>query len=130
MNGWDYLNAIGERRVQRGRILPTDFRGWLGLGLFLQSTFLFTLIAMKPELQASQGFMTLASAVIVTGWIGGAAAFAYSAGKRDAEQQEQTKQALKLARDAVNANGTGAVEAAADDVADAARDRADEITKP
>lgn len=128
VNLWQYLNAVGERRAARPGWLPTDFRGWLGLGLFLQSTFLFTMIAVKTELQESQGFMTLASAVIVTGWIGGAAAFAYAAGKRDAEQQEQTRAAISLARDAVNgANGAGAGDAAEGgrQVADAAVEAAD-----
>jgi len=95
----EYLNEVGKRRLElaktRGSVLPQDFQGWLGLGLFAQSSMLFGLIAYIPELRESQGFLTLASAVIVTGWIGGAAAFAYAAGKRDAEQQEQTRQALE-----------------------------------
>lgn len=112
MNLLDYFDRVGERRqaraLARGPVLPTDFRGWLGLGLFLQSTMLFGLIAAVPALRESQGFLTLASAVIVTGWIGGAAAFAYAAGKRDAEQQEQTKQALAVAGAAVTAAGIAA----------------------
>lgn len=126
----EYLDRIGERRhsraLTRGPLWPTDFRGWLGFGLFLQSTMLFALIAAVPDLRESQGFLTLASAVIVTGWIGGAAAFAYAAGKRDAEQQEQTRQALEVAASAV-ANNAGGAPAAAASVADAAADRADEI---
>lgn len=127
----DYLNAVGERRqaraLKRGPVLPTDFRGWLGFGLFLQSTMLFILIAAIPDIRESQGFLTLASAVIVTGWIGGAAAFAYAAGKRDAEQQEQTKQALSIAQDAVNGGAGGSAADGARKTADAAQDRADEI---
>lgn len=132
MKFFEYLDRIGERRqaraLKRGPIWPTDFRGWLGFGLFLQSTMLFILIAAIPDIRESQGFLTLASAVIVTGWIGGAAAFAYAAGKRDAEQQEQTKQALSLAQSAVNnAAPAGGAGDAAQDVAGAAQDRADEI---
>lgn len=129
----EYLDRLGERRqaraLARGPVLPTDLRGWLGLALFLQSSMLFILIAAVPDLRESQGFLTLASAVIVTGWIGGAAAFAYAAGKQDAEQQEQVKQSIALARDAVNASapGGGAGEAAQDTAA-AAQERADEIT--
>lgn len=114
----DYLDRIGERRqaraLKRGALLPTDFRGWLGFGLFLQSTMLFILIAAIPDIRESQGFLTLASAVIVTGWIGGAAAFAYAAGKRDAEQQEQTRQALDVAASAIANNaGSGSTASAA-----------------
>lgn len=108
MTLWEFLNARGERRLawrtaklgresQFARMIPTDFRGWLGLGLFLQSTFLFCLLASIPSLNQNQGFLTLASAVIVTGWIGGAAAFAYSAGKGAAERSEQISSALRLA---------------------------------
>lgn len=97
MKGWDVLALLIQRMV------PADFRSWLGLGLFLQSTFLFALIAAIPDLRESQGFLTLASAVIVTGWIGGAAAFAYAAGKHDAEREaardEQLTHALDTTRD-------------------------------
>lgn len=130
MNLLEYFDRVGERRqvraLKRGPLWPTDFRGWLGFGLFVQSTMLFILIAAIPDIRESQGFLTLASAVIVTGWIGGAAAFAYAAGKRDAEQQEQTRQALDVAASAIASNSGGAV-AGANAVADAAGDRADEI---
>lgn len=103
----EYVNARAERRLawkfakletqgQFSRMIPTDFRGWLGLALFLQSTFLFTLLAAIPKLNENQGFLTLASAVIVTGWIGGAAAFAYAAGKNSAERSEQVTTALRI----------------------------------
>jgi hypothetical protein len=92
----DFLDRRDERRAHR-QLLPVDFRGWLGFGLFVQSTFLFALIAFVPELRESQGFLTLASAVIVTGWIGGAAAFAYSAGKKDGEQSAALTKAVDLA---------------------------------
>lgn len=132
MNLLEYLDRVGQRRVERAKgrtpMLPRDFQGWLGLGLFVQSSMLFGLIAAIPDLRESQGFLTLASAVIVTGWIGGAAAFAYAAGKRDAEQQEQTRQALASTGDAIALAGaalatTGAGQAEADaarQVADAA----------
>jgi hypothetical protein len=44
--------------------------------------------------------MTLASAVIVTGWIGGVAAFAYSAGKQQGEASALASQAMDLAASA------------------------------
>ena len=127
MNVLEYLDRVGQRRHERAKVrapmLPRDFQGWLGLGLFVQSSMLFGLIAAIPDLRESQGFLTLASAVIVTGWIGGAAAFAYAAGKRDAEQQEQTRQALASTGDAIALAGAALATtgAAGQAEADAAR---------
>lgn len=82
------------------RVLPTDFRGWLGLGLFIQSSTLFAMIALADkDLAGNQGFMTLAAAVIVTGWVGGAAAFAYAAGKSSEQSREIAGAALGIARE-------------------------------
>jgi hypothetical protein len=109
---WDYLDARGARREESKRlrfdriggrpgfcerILPGDFRGWLGYGLFLQSSGLFAILALKPELAGNQGFMTLAAAVIVSGWVGGAAAFAYSAGKGNSEMRDLAASSLRIA---------------------------------
>jgi hypothetical protein len=105
---------------------PTDFRGWLGLALFLQSTFLFCLLAAIPKLNENQGFLTLASAVIVTGWVGGAAAFAYSAGKGAAERSEQISSLLRIT-EANQPKAPDEAAVAAGKVADAATDKADEI---
>lgn len=115
---WEYLDRGAERRVKWRKVklaarrpgfwersLPTDFRGWLGFALFAQSTFLFALLALFPALRESQGFLTLASAVIVTGWIGGAAAFAYAAGKGNSEQRDLTDRALRVAENAQNGGG-------------------------
>lgn len=92
----DYLDRRAQRRLAHP-LLPTDFRGWLGLGLFLQTTALFAVIAFVRDVRGDQGFMTLASAVIVTGWIGGVVAFAYSAGKKDGEQSAALSKAVDLA---------------------------------
>lgn len=77
--------------------LPADFRGWLALGLFVQSNFLFVLMWAARDLLNSQGFMTLASAVIVTAWVGGAVSFAYQMGKNVGEQTAAVNKALDLA---------------------------------
>jgi len=126
MNLWQYLDRRGERMLTReGRILPHDFRGWVALGLFVQSSSLFGLMCLREGLMDNQGFMTLASAVVVTGWIGGVAAFAYSAGKQQGEATALASQAMNLA---ANANGAGAdVAKAAEQVADAAADRAEDF---
>jgi hypothetical protein len=130
VNLWDYLNRRAERNAIRPglweRVLPADFRGWLAFGLFIQSSSLFGMIFLKSALQDSQGFMTLAAAVIVTGWIGGAAAFAYAAGKNSAERSEQVTSALRI-MEANQPKGDGQVVDAANQVADAATSKADEI---
>lgn len=98
MTFWEYLDRRGERNARReSRILPHDFRGWVALGLFLQSTALFAVMAAFPSLLDNQAYTTLATAIIVTGWIGGVAAFAYSAGKQQGEASALAKQAMDLA---------------------------------
>ena len=102
MNFWQYLDRAGERSAQReSRVLPSDFRGWVAFGLFVQSSSLFGLMWLQRDLMDNQGFMTLASAVVVTGWIGGVAAFAYSAGKQQGEASALAKQAMDLAHTAI-----------------------------
>lgn len=96
----EFLDRRHERlvaRKPRRSILPTEFSGWLACGLFFQSNALFLLMWHSRELIDNQGFMTLASAVIVTGWIGGAVAFAYSAGKRDGDKNATADKAIDLA---------------------------------
>lgn len=77
--------------------LPTEFRGWIALGLFVQSSALFALMAVSTELLESQGFMTLASAVIVTAWVGAAVGYAYQMGKESGERTALANKALDLA---------------------------------
>lgn len=86
---------------RESKIIPHDFRGWVALGLFLQATGLFLLMAEQKDLLDSQAFTTLATAIIVTGWIGGVAAFAYSAGKQQGEASALAKQALEIASGAM-----------------------------
>src|SRR6185369_17506603 len=65
MNMWEYLARRQELSIEAykarakvrasaptfwQRVLPAEFRGWLGLALFLQSTFLFSLLAIIPKL--------------------------------------------------------------------------------
>lgn len=90
------------------RSLPVDFRGWLGLGLFVQSSGLFAAIVFSSkELSANQGFMTLAAAVIVTGWIGGAAAFAYAAGKSSEQTRDLANRAMGIAEESQRQQQSG-----------------------
>ncbi len=116
----EYLDRAAERRrIDPGlRILPHDFRGWVALALFIQASSLFGLMWIDKGLMDNQGFMTLASAVVVTGWVGGVAAFAYSAGKQQGEASALAKQALDLAATTASPSDTPqpvTVENAADD---------------
>lgn len=105
MTFWEYLDRAGVRNAAReSRIIPSDFRGWVAFGLFVQSSSLFGMMWFNVEVTGNQGFMTLASAVIVTGWIGGVAAFAYSAGKQQGEASALAKQAMNLAADSAASN--------------------------
>jgi hypothetical protein len=101
VNLFDYLDRAGQRNALReSRVIPSDFRGWVALALFIQSSSLFGLMWLNTDIMDNQGFMTLASAVVVTGWIGGVAAFAYSAGKQQGEASALAKQAMDLAANA------------------------------
>jgi hypothetical protein len=88
----EYLDRRHERAVTHKR--GPDFLGWVAIGLFGQSSALFAMMCFYRGLTENQGFMTLASAVIVTGWIGGAVGFAYTAGKRDGEQAATISRAV------------------------------------
>lgn len=131
MNFWEYLDRVGERAVtHENRVLPADFRGWVALGLFTQSTALFAVMSAIPELLDSQAFTTLATAIIVTGWIGGVAAFAYSAGKQQGEDSALAKQAMNLAATATGNDRQSVPKDAADGAqqsADAAQNEADNL---
>ena len=76
---------------------PNNFQGWLALAVFVQSSALFILMAIDHQLLDSQGFMTLASAVIVTGWVGAVIGFAFTAGKAAGEQNAAMNKALEIA---------------------------------
>lgn len=76
---------------------PLDFRGLIAIALFLQSTMLFVAIMCNPKLADNQGFMVLATAVIVTGWVGGAIAFAFASGMDAVKSAGSLGKALDLA---------------------------------
>ncbi|WP_311271026.1 hypothetical protein [Sphingobium sp. WCS2017Hpa-17] len=76
---------------------PNSFQGWLALGVFAQTTMLFGLMAIHKDLLDSQGFMTLASAVIVTAWVGAIIGAAFQAGKTAGEQAAVVSKAMDIA---------------------------------
>jgi hypothetical protein len=79
---------------------PNSFQGWLALGVFIQTSLLFGLMAIHKDLLDSQGFMTLASAVIVTAWVGAIIGAAFQAGKTAGEQTALASKALDVAQTA------------------------------
>lgn len=74
-----------------------DFRSVTGLALFVQSSGLFLAIVVNPGLADNQGFMVLATAVIVTGWVGGAVAYAFAAGIDASKSASNLSKTLDIA---------------------------------
>ncbi len=81
----------------------TDFRPLIGIALFIQSSGLFAAIMVNPKLADNQGFMVLATAVIVTGWVGGAVAYAFTSGIESASRSASLGKALDLVKAANDA---------------------------
>lgn len=66
MSFWDWLYKVGPG-------WPTQ-RGWYALALCLQTTGIFLLLCVWPELSSNEFFKVLANAVVITGWVGFAVA--------------------------------------------------------
>lgn len=79
----------------------SDFRLLIGTALFVQSSGLFIAIGLNPSLADNQGFMVLATAVIVTGWVGGAVAFAFAAGIESGRNAVNLGKALDLSKEKI-----------------------------
>ncbi len=104
-----------------------DARGWIGIGCYSLTLLVFILIAADKKLLESDAFLILATAIVITGWNGGPVGWAYQATKGGGEQAESSARiAEKVAGVAPHPAPAGVVEAA-DQVADAAADKADEI---
>lgn len=66
----------------RGPGWPTE-RGWYSIGLFVQTGAILAMIAEWPALSTNEFFKSLATAIVVTGWIGFAVGFRDNARDRD-----------------------------------------------
>lgn len=67
---------------------PTE-RGWYAIALFVQTDALLAMIAVIPVLRTDEFFKSLATAIVVTGWIG------FAVGMRgNAEERKQTTDAI------------------------------------
>lgn len=70
-----------------------DRAGWYAIGLFVQTTMILWMCAYYPELRQDEFFKNLATAIVVTGWIG----FAVGQAKGDTERNNTAK-ALEVAK--------------------------------
>lgn len=66
MSFWDWLYKVGPG-------WPTQ-RGWYALALCLQTTAILIMLCAWPHLSRDEFFKTLATAIVVTGWVGFAVA--------------------------------------------------------
>lgn len=87
MTFWDWLHAMGPGWP--------DQRGWYALALFFQTCAILVLLALVPDLAHDEFFKSIATAIVVTGWVGFAVA-----GRDNRADREQVDKALELARQA------------------------------
>jgi len=87
MTFWEWLHRFGPGWP--------DTRGWYALALFIQTCLILVMIALLPQLGRDEFFKSIATAIVVTGWVGFAVA-----GRDNRVDREQVGQALQLAREA------------------------------
>ena len=85
MTFWDWLHRLGPGWP--------DQRGWYALALFIQTCAILIMLPCVPGLAANEFFKTLATAIVVTGWVGFAVA-----GRDNRLDREQVGQAQRLAQ--------------------------------
>ncbi|MDE1917648.1 MAG: hypothetical protein KGJ57_18285 [Sphingomonadales bacterium] len=85
MTFWDWLHALGPGWP--------DQRGWYALALFFQTCAILVLLAIVPDLAHDEFFKSIATAIVVTGWVGFAVA-----GRDNRADREQVSQAQDLTR--------------------------------
>lgn len=85
MTFWQWLHALGPG-------WPSQ-RGWYAAALCLQTCAILIMLAAFPRLSADEFFKTLATAIVVTGWVGFAVA-----GRDNRIERDQVGQAQELAR--------------------------------
>jgi hypothetical protein len=66
MSVWDWLYRLGPG-------WPSQ-RGWYALALCVQTCVILVMIAMFPLLSRDEFFKSLATAIVITGWVGFAVA--------------------------------------------------------
>jgi hypothetical protein len=81
-----------ERALNDVVRLLTDLRTLMAFCVFALTWHLFDMIGVRPELTSNQGFMFLAQALIVTGFVGGVLAFLFIASKSASDARQQQAQ--------------------------------------
>lgn len=85
MTVWEFLHRLGPG-------WPAT-RGWYALGLFVQTGLILWMIATVPGLRQDEFFKSIATAIVVTGWIG------FAVGMRDpAKEREHLGDAVAAVR--------------------------------
>ena len=85
------------------------------------------MIMVKPSLLENDAFLILATAIVVTGWVNGPVGWAYQATKGGGEAAESSARIAEAAAGLSPAPAPAGAAEAADQMADAAVDRAAEI---
>lgn len=82
-------------------------RDWIGLGTFGLSVMVLWMMAAYPVLREDEFFQTIATAIIMTGFLGGPVSWAYAATKGGGEAAESTARIAEQAvKQAPVTNGT------------------------
>lgn len=79
-----------------------ETRGWIAIGSFALTVYVFSLIAFRPDLADNTLFVTLATAVVVGSW-GAVVNFYYAASKGATEANARADKALDVASNAQEA---------------------------
>ncbi|HET7255618.1 MAG TPA: hypothetical protein VFJ46_17815 [Xanthobacteraceae bacterium] len=66
-------------------MMHIDARGWIGISVFALTIMVLWMIAAFPELRNDEFFKVLATAIVLTGYVGGPVAWAYQATKQGGE---------------------------------------------
>lgn len=104
---------------------PSD-RAWIVILLAALIASLLKMADHNPELWKVELFKTLLTAAVITGALNMVLAFYFTANKGDDAKTENTAKAFDAITAAANAGGDGQAQAA-QDTAEAAQDKADEI---
>lgn len=86
MNFWTWLHHLGPGWP--------DQRGWYAFALFVQTCAILWMVAALPGLREDEFFKSIATAIVVTGWVGFAVA-----GRSGAQDRDQVGHALQVAQD-------------------------------
>jgi hypothetical protein len=100
------------------RMQLPDARGWVGLSVFVLTVMVLWMVAAFPELRHDEFFKVLATAIVLTGYVGGPVGWAYSATKQGGELAERNASIVEQSATAAAA----ATAPAAEQVRQGARD--------